>query len=758
MVFKVPNKPQVSCHIASLPTLTLPPQPSSASHPIQPLSLEELRARQAEEEKRLSRPVFLTKEQRAAAALERRQQQVAALRQPAALLATASQPSGLVDSDAAAFIKSVSAAPVATPSALVAPMLAPTPALTAPIPHRPADSLAVPSGAVPAVTPPPIDPVSLAMRETDASRDDSPSPTSYGEELRPLTDKERSAIRETYLGMHREKRKIRKMNEKRVEFDWDAAEDTSADSNPLYDNVHVAQFFGRGHIAGIDVKAQKKAQNEFYGAYIGARRSDTELKREEELREQVASKEKRTQWDERHWTDKALEQMTPRDWRILREDFNISTRGGNIPNPIRYWTESGIPTPLVRIIDLLGYKEPTAIQRQAIPVGMQIRDVIGLAETGGGKTAAFLLPLFSWLMQLPPPVRQNDEDAGPFAIILAPARELAQQIEEEALKFARPLSFRVIALVGGLSKDEQATQLRNGADLVIATPGRLVDVVESRYLVLSRCTYVVLDEADRMMDMGFEPEVKKILDYLPVSNLKPDTEDAEDPTKTLAHLDPEHRFRQTFMFSATMPPAVERLARQYMRRPVVVTIGTRGRPVDKIEQRVFMLSEGAKRKKLVELLSHELEPPIIIFVNQKKGCEVLAKSLEKASFKVAALHGGKTQEQRMEALESLKKGETDVLVATDVAGRGLHIDDVKCVLNYDMARSIEDYTHRIGRTGRAGKEGLAITFLTPEDSALFFDLKQILSASPVSECPAELARHPDAQAPPGTIAMKGHLK
>jgi ATP-dependent RNA helicase DDX23/PRP28 len=257
-----------------------------------------------------------------------------------------------------------------------------------------------------------------------------------------------------------------------------------------------------------------------------------------------------------------------------------------------------------------------------------------------------------------------------------------------------------------------------------------------------------------MIDMGFEGDVQKILGHLPVTNEKPDTDDAEDPEKLMAKFGTRDRYRQTAMFTATMPPAVERLARSYLRRPAVVYIGTIGKPVDRVEQIVHIVTEPQKRKKMVELLRSGIDPPVIIFVNQKKGCDVLAKSLEKMGFRATVLHGGRNQEQRDYALQCLKSGSKEILVATDVAGRGIDIPDVSMVINYDMAKSIEDYVHRIGRTGRAGKTGSAVTFLTQEDSGLFYDLKLMLQSSPVSSCPPELSNHPEAQQKPGTFAMK----
>ncbi|KJH49085.1 helicase protein [Dictyocaulus viviparus] len=250
--------------------------------------------------------------------------------------------------------------------------------------------------------------------------------------------------------------------------------------------------------------------------------------------------------------------------------------------------------------------------------------------------------------------------------------------------------------------------------VVIATPGRLLDVLENRYLLLNQCSYVILDEADRMLDMGFEPEVQKVLSYLPVSNQKPDTDDIEHEEALMNNFATREKYRQTVMFTATMSPAIERLARAYLRRPAVVHIGSAGRPTERVEQIVYMLSEDKKKKKLVEVLEEHFEPPIIIFVNQKKTCivvvaflnichsqgaDLLAKGLSKLNFNPVVLHGGKGQETREYALQALKDKTKDILVATDVAGRGIDIKDVSLVLNYDMAKSIEDYTHRIGRTG-----------------------------------------------------------
>ena len=552
----------------------------------------------------------------------------------------------------------------------------------------------------------------------------------------------------------KKKKRVRRLNDRKFVFDWDAGEDTSHDYNPIYNDKHSIQFFGRGSIGGIDSKTQQKITGSFYDDVLDKRRTDAEKDQEKERLKKIKRREDKQKWDDRHWKEKELEKMTERDWRIFREDYNIAIKGGNIPHPIRAWDEVGLPNEILDIIQEVKYLEPTPIQRQAIPIGLQNRDIIGVAETGSGKTCAFLLPLLVWIQSLPKMTRIEEADQGPYAIILAPTRELAQQIEEECRKFATPLGIRTVAVIGGHSKGDQSLELHKGCEIVIATPGRLIDYLENRYLVLSRCSYIVLDEADRMIDMGFEPDVQKVLDHMPVTNAKPDTDEAEDEAALIANFKSKNKYRQTVMFTATMPPAVERLARTYLRRPAVVYIGSVGRPVDRVEQIVHMVNENQKKEKLLQILDKGIDPPIIIFVNQKKGADVLAKSLEKMGYNAATLHGGKGQEQREHALSGLKTGTKDILVATDVAGRGIDIKDVSMVINYDMAKTIEQYTHRIGRTGRAGKSGIAVTFLTQDHAELFYDLKQMLLSSSISHCPPELANHPDAQNKPGTVVQK----
>ncbi|ESQ38661.1 hypothetical protein EUTSA_v10029441mg [Eutrema salsugineum] len=536
-------------------------------------------------------------------------------------------------------------------------------------------------------------------------------------------EKELDAIKEQYLGGKKpRKRVIRPSDKLRFSFDWENTEDTSTDMNALYQNPHEAQLlFGRGFRAGMDRLEQKKQ----------AAKHEREMRRKDGVVERPEEADTYDSLDmrvDRHWRDKRLEEMTERDWRIFKEDSNISYKGTRIPRPMRSWEESKLTSELLKAVERAGYKEPRSIQMAAIPLGLQQRDVIGISETGSGKTAAFVLPMLAYISRLPPMSEENETE-GPYAVVMAPTRELAQQIEEETAKFAHYLGFRVTSIVGGQSIEEQGLKIAQGCEIVIATPGRLIDCLETRYVVLNQCNYVVLDEADRMLDMGFEPQVAGVLDAMPSSNLKPENEEEE--------LDEKKIYRTTYMFTATMPPGVQRLAGKYLRNPVVVTIGTAG---NTISERVLWMKESDKFFKLQKLLDELGDNTAIVFVNTKKSCDFIAKNLDKAGYRVTISHGGKSQEQREISLRGFRAKRYNVLVATEVVGRGIHISDVAHVINYDMPKDIKMYTHRIGRTGRAGKSGVATSFLTRNDTSIFYDLKQKLVQSN-SVVPPELARH-----------------
>jgi ATP-dependent RNA helicase DDX23/PRP28 len=542
---------------------------------------------------------------------------------------------------------------------------------------------------------------------------------------RNVEDYEAGIIRQRYMGPDMSqsnfsaKKKRKRTTEKKFNFEWDAEEDTSMDHSPLYQG----QVEWRGKLGGFDDSTREQSLLK-YAKQLEERDPEHGAERARELLEMEKRRKdgSRRYALELHWSQKKLEDMRERDWRIFKEDFNISTKGGSIPNPMRSWAESALPQGLLDIVAQVGYTDPSPIQRAAIPIALQSRDLIGVAVTGSGKTAAFLLPLLVYISELPP-LNDFTKNDGPYAIVLAPTRELAQQIETEAKKFATPLGFKVVSIVGGHSIEEQAYQLRDGAEIIIATPGRLVDCIERRLIVLGQCCYIIMDEADRMIDLGFEEPVNKILSALPVSNEKPDTDEAESAaamSQILPGANKDLRYRQTMMYTATMPGAVERIARAYLRRPAIVTIGQAGEAVETVEQVVeFISGEDKRKKRLVELL-HQYPAPIIVFVNIKRNADAVARDVKAAGHSAVTLHGSKTQEQREAALAALRGGQADVLVATDLAGRGIDVPDVSLVVNFNMAMTIEGYTHRIGRTGRAGKSGKSITFLGSEDSDVLY--------------------------------------
>lgn len=699
-----------------------------------PLSVEELLLKKREADLAASKPKFLSKAERERIALEKRAREAEATK-------TASNQNG------------------ATHSGRPKPPSAPESSKPLPFPTGPK---AQRNGDIP--TGP------AAMRGRDRHKDSTlappaaPKSAAFGgdskAQKRPAGEdknlsKESDLTRERYMGADMNVstfsalKKRRRTTEKKFNFEWNVDEDTTPDYNPLYANRADVNFYGRGRLGGFDDQVADAAAKK-YAEALQSRDAEGGATRAQEIleMERRRKEESHRMAIDKHWSEKKLDHMRERDWRIFKEDFNIATKGGGIPNPMRNWKESNLPRRLLDIIDQVGYAEPSPIQRAAIPIALQNRDLIGVAVTGSGKTAAFLLPLLVYIAELP---RLDEDDVrrnnGPYAIILAPTRELAQQIESEAKKFANPLGFTVVSIVGGHSIEEQAYNLRNGAEIIIATPGRLVDCIERRIIVLEQCCYVIMDEADRMIDMGFEEPVNKILDALPVGNEKPDSEAAEDARAMSRHLGGKDRYRQTMMYTATMPTAVERIARKYLRRPAIVTIGNVGEAVDTVEQRVeFVAGEEKRKKRLGEILnSGEFQAPIIVFVNIKRNCDAVARDIKHMGFSSVTLHGSKTQDQREAALQAVRDGKTDVLVATDLAGRGIDVPDVSLVVNFNMAGSIESYTHRIGRTGRAGKSGVALTFLGNEDTDVMYDLKQMLQKSSISRLPEELRKHEAAQ-------------
>eukprot|EP01029_Cantina_marsupialis_P010315 TRINITY_DN2346_c0_g3_i2.p1 TRINITY_DN2346_c0_g3~~TRINITY_DN2346_c0_g3_i2.p1 ORF type:complete len:442 (+),score=181.44 TRINITY_DN2346_c0_g3_i2:1170-2495(+) len=436
--------------------------------------------------------------------------------------------------------------------------------------------------------------------------------------------------------------------------------------------------------------------------------------------------------------------MTQSDWKIFNEDFNIKIKGEDVPKPLRFWNESGLPTKIVDHLENgMGFKEPSAIQRGAIPIGMQYRDIIGVAETGSGKTAAFVLPMLLYIHQkCPLEMIKNIPEEGPLCIVLAPTRELAQQIREETLKLSEPIGVKVACMIGGQAKEEQLRELRNGAHILVGTPGRIVEMLESRYLVLNQCKYVVLDEADRMIDMGFEPEVTKIMNYMHGGEIEDEDEFAP---VNLSLPKPKRKAninftRTTIMFTATMPPSIINIGKMYMRDPVVVKIGDESSGLNmRISHDVRYITEKQKKSQIKDVLRRGVTPALV-FVNVKKNCDMVARGLNQQGFSCCVFTGGRSQEERESTLSSFREGRFKIMVCTDVAARGLDIPDVAMVVNYDLPASFDRFVHRVGRTGRAGKSGKACTFVTEHDEGVFKPLKDYLAAVGArSAIPKELA-------------------
>jgi ATP-dependent RNA helicase DDX23/PRP28 len=405
-----------------------------------------------------------------------------------------------------------------------------------------------------------------------------------------------------------------------------------------------------------------------------------------------------------HWSKKLTKEMTDRDWKIFKEDYQVFVTGGKGPNPFRSWSESGLPRDLLDAIYKAGYTKPTPIQMQAIPIAMIPKDLVGISSTGSGKTAAFVLPMLFYIKQLPAVTPLIAQD-GPYALILAPSRELALQIEQEASKFSSFCRMKICSIVGGRSAEQQTLTLSQGVEMVVATPGRLADSLDAKQTVLNQCFYVVLDEADKMVDLGFEPFLTRILDSIPTG--------------------PK---RITQMFSATMPVSVERLTRRYLVNPLTVTVGDfdGGLAKSNIEQRLqFTQTDMDKKRYMFDIIANT-EFPVIVFVNSKRAADQVGLWLDNAGYRVMVLHSGKVQQKREDAINQFKSKDADILVATDVAGRGIDVPDVKHVVNFDMPKNIEDYTHRIGRTGRAGKSGIATSLITPFDEEVLPELKKFL--------------------------------
>ncbi|KAK1353126.1 DNA/RNA helicase, DEAD/DEAH box type, N-terminal [Heracleum sosnowskyi] len=392
----------------------------------------------------------------------------------------------------------------------------------------------------------------------------------------------------------------------------------------------------------------------------------------------------------------------------LNVDVSIPVDSSPAPAPIESFMDMCLDSRIMKDISYHEYTTPTSIQAQAMPIALSGRDLLGCAETGSGKTAAFTIPMIEHCLAQPP-VRRGD---GPLALVLAPTRELAQQIEKEVRAFSRSLeSFRTAIVVGGTNIAEQRSELRAGVNIVVGTPGRFIDHLQQGNTSLSRISYVVLDEADRMLDMGFEPQIREVMRNLPNKH-------------------------QTLLFSATMPLEIEALAQEYLTDPVQVKVGKVSSPTANVSQILEKVLENEKIDRLLSLLVEEATqversghslPLTIVFVERKTRCDEVAEALVAQGLHAVALHGGRTQSEREAALRDFRHGPTRILVATDVASRGLDVTGVAHVVNLDLPKTMEDYIHRIGRTGRAGSTGRASSFYTERDMFLVAQIRKAIS-------------------------------
>ncbi len=361
---------------------------------------------------------------------------------------------------------------------------------------------------------------------------------------------------------------------------------------------------------------------------------------------------------------------------------------------MKSFDELGLAEPVLRAIREQGYHTPTPIQTQAIPPVLAGRDLIGCAQTGTGKTAAFALPVLQTLAGKP-------RARAPRALIVSPTRELAAQIGEDCRAYGRHLPLSGTVIFGGVSQEKQVAALRRGVDILVATPGRLLDLLEQGHVRLDAVSILVLDEADRMLDMGFLPDVRRIIRSVPVE-------------------------RQTLLFSATMPREIADLAARFMVDPVRVAVAPPASAAETVDQKVYLVGREDKPQLLAHLLADPAMARVLVFTRTKHGADRLCKRLDRDRIGAAAIHGNKSQNQRTRALDEFRRGQVRVLVASDIAARGLDIDDVTHVVNFDIPNEPETYVHRIGRTGRAGASGQALSLCAPEEGAFLRDIEAIL--------------------------------
>lgn len=405
--------------------------------------------------------------------------------------------------------------------------------------------------------------------------------------------------------------------------------------------------------------------------------------------------------------------MSSSEVEEFRRKHQMHITGTGVPKPVRTFEEASFPDYLLYEIKKAGFTSPTAIQQQGWPMALSGRDLVGIADTGSGKTLAFVLPAIVHI-NAQPLLSRGD---GPIVLILSPTRELAMQTMGECNKFGASSRIKFACIYGGVPKHEQARLLRDGIEIVIATPGRLIDFLESGTTNLRRVTYTVLDEADRMLDMGFEPQIRAIM-----SQIRPD--------------------RQVLLWSATWPKEVQGLARDYIRDPIQVQVGSSDAHANKnVTQIVKCIDESQKNRALLEILEKHMEGgKMLIFASTKRVCDNLTRQLRQDGWPARAIHGDKSQTERDWVLAEFRSGKSPLMIATDVAARGIDVKDITVVVNYDMPQALEDYVHRVGRTGRAGNKGTAYSFFTADHGRKAKQLIDILKRTE-QQVPEELYRY-----------------
>ena len=389
------------------------------------------------------------------------------------------------------------------------------------------------------------------------------------------------------------------------------------------------------------------------------------------------------------------------------------------------FSDLGLKPELLRAVADKGYDTPSPIQMQAIPAVLAGRDVLAGAQTGTGKTAGFILPILQRLAADAAPSRR-----APRALVLAPTRELAAQVAQSARDYGKYLPLRVLQVFGGVNINPQISALRSGCDILVATPGRLLDLAQQRAADLSQVEVLVLDEADRMLDMGFIRDIKRIIKLLPPR-------------------------RQNLLFSATYSDEIRELAERLLVGPLSIQVAPRNAPIELVEQRAYRVQKEHKRHLLVHLIQEGGWPQVLVFTRTKHGANRLTQQLEGAAVRAAAIHGNKTQAARVKALEAFKRGQITALVATEVAARGLDIKELPYVVNYELPNVPEDYVHRIGRTGRAGALGQAVSLVSSDETALLRDIERVLRRSvPILETPAFKVAETAAHSGPAPAAAR----